>query len=145
VTYWDTSAILKLYVPETDSHFFLDLLTRTEDQLASSAILCIEVLCAAWRKERSGELRQGAASAVFRKLNDHIEAEKIVLVPYGPRIVAEAEKLLQLIVRSKTKRLIRSLDAIHVASALECTAGTLVATDLRLREMAILAGLEVLP
>ena len=41
--------------------------------------------------------------------------------------------------------MLRSLDLIHVASALECKAKTLVATDVRLREVAKLAGLQVLP
>lgn len=145
MTYWDTSAIFKLYVTESDSPYFLNLLAQTQEQVASSAIVCVEVLCAAWRKELSGELKLGAASTVFPKLNQHIEAGSVVLIPYGPNIVAEAEKLLQFIGGQKTHRLIRSLDTIHVASALECKATSFVATDIRLREIATLAGLRVLP
>jgi predicted nucleic acid-binding protein len=145
VIYWDTSAICKLYVAEPDSHYFLNLLAETREQIASSAIMCVEVLCTLWRKERSGELRDGGASAGFRKLNQHIEAGRLVLIPYGPNIVAEVEKVLRLIAASKTHSLVRSLDAIHIASALECKATSLIATDNRLREIATLAGLQVLP
>lgn len=145
MTYWDTSAIFKLYVPEPDSDYFLDLLVQTQEQVVSSAILCMEVLCAAWRKEQTRELKRGAASIVVGKLNQHIQAGRIVLIPYGPNIGAEAQNLLQLTGKSGTHRMIRSLDTIHVASALECKATSLVSTDAQLREIAKLAGLRVLP
>lgn len=145
MTYWDTSAIFKLYVSESDSSFFLDLITQTQEQVTSSVILRVEVLCAAWRKEQSGEIKPGTANSVARKLNQHIEAGKVVLIPYGPNIVAEAEKLLQLIAKLTTRRMLRSLDTIHLASALEGKATSFVATDIRLREIAALAGLKVLP
>jgi predicted nucleic acid-binding protein len=143
VTYWDTSAIFKLYVSESDSPFFLDLLAQTQEQVTSSVILRLEVLCAAWRKEQSGEIK--TANSVVRELDQHIEAGKVVLIPYGPNIVAEAEKLLQLIAGLTTRRMLRSLDTIHLASALESKATSFVATDIRLREIAALAGLKVLP
>jgi predicted nucleic acid-binding protein len=41
--------------------------------------------------------------------------------------------------------LIRSLDALHVATALSAKVGMVVATDVRLRRAATLAGLETAP
>jgi hypothetical protein len=41
--------------------------------------------------------------------------------------------------------MLRSLDWIHLASALHENADIFVATDVHLREMATLAGLKVLP
>ena len=144
MTYWDSSAILKLYVTEPDSRYFVGLAGKKDVQIRSSAILSVETLSALSRKEQAGELSHGAVS-LYQELARDVEAGWIVLIPYGPDIVAQAQRVLLMTSKAKTVRVLRSLDLIHLASALECNAKTLVTTDIRLREIATLAGLRVLP
>jgi predicted nucleic acid-binding protein len=141
--YWDTSAILKLYAPEMDSAYFLRLATRAEEQVVTSSIASIELLCAFERKERNGELKRGGAKAAFEQFLSDTRRGRIIEIPYGHDVVEEARKLLGL-VRDQAI-LIRSLDMIHVASAIAAKAKTIAATDSRLRQLASCASLKVLP
>ena len=145
MTYWDTSAFLKLYVAEHDSPYFVRLLASTSDQISSSAIVTAEALCALYRKEQAGELRRGAAKVVFQKLVADAEAGHFITIPYGREVVAQAETVVKLALGRRRPLMIRTLDAIHIASALASNASLMVATDSRLRAVAELAGLKVLP
>ena len=145
MTYWDTSALLKLYVPEPDSAHLLDLLSLENQPLYSSAIATVEVLCAVHRKERSGGLRPGSFASILLKFRADCGGGRIVLIPYGDDVAAKAEQVVRLALRRRQLGMIRSLDAIHIASALSVGAKTMVATDLRLREVAALAKLKLEP
>jgi uncharacterized protein with PIN domain len=50
VNYWDTSALFKIYVPEDDSGYFVDLVVSSDQPIVSSAIAAAEMLCALYRK-----------------------------------------------------------------------------------------------
>jgi predicted nucleic acid-binding protein len=143
VTYWDSSAILKLYLSEPDSSYFVNLAGEKEVQVHSSAILRIEALCALTRREQAGEIKHGAK--LYQELKQDISAGWIVLIPFGVDVMAQAERVLLMGGKTKTPTMLRSLDWIHLASALHENADIFVATDVRLREMATWAGLKVLP
>lgn len=143
--YWDTSAILKLYVAEHDSAFFLRLISGSEDIILSSAIVTTEVLCALFRKERAGDLKPGGTKAVYRRFTTDLRAGRVVTIPYGADVVAQVEQLMLAAFRQPEPVMALSLDAIHVASALAGKAERIVATDARLRQLAALAGLPLLP
>lgn len=143
--YWDTSALLKLYVAEPDSAYFLQLLEGHEDPVLSSSIVTTEVLCALYRKEHAGDLKRGAAATVFRRFLGDVDAGRILTIPYGADVRSEAHTVVRLAFHRPRPLAIRSLDAIHIGSALAAKARILVATDLRLREVASLAQLKVLP
>ena len=145
MTYWDTSALLKLYITEDDSAYFLQILSEQAEPILSSEIAAVEVLCALHRKEQAGDLIPGGARAVFRQFLGDAGAGRIVTVPYGSDILAEAEKLVQLAFHRPRPVLIRSLDVIHVSSAAVSKAEAMVATDRRLREVASLVRMKVLP
>jgi hypothetical protein len=68
-----------------------------------------------------------------------------LLIFYGREVEEQAEKLLGLTFAQPRTILIRSLDLIHVSSALVNRADGMVATDGRLRALAVRAGLRVLP
>ena len=145
MTYWDTSALLKLYVLENDSAYFRHLVSKSNRPLFTSDIAKEETLCALYRKEFAGDLQGGAATALFTTFEADIEQGRIITVPKGTDVLAEAKKVLTAAYAETPPLFIRSLDAIHVASALSVQAATLVATDKRLRETAELMGLKVLP
>ncbi len=142
--YWDTSALVKLYAPEPDSSSFLALAGRAQE-IFSASVVSAEVLCALYRKEQAGNLRRGGAQTAFEKFRADTRSGRIVTVPYGSDVVEEVRKLIRLAFEQPRPVLIRSLDAIHVASAAVVKEKVLVATDSRLRALAALAGLTLLP
>ncbi len=145
MTYWDTSALVKLYVAESDSPGFLVLARQTEGPMLSSSIAAVEALCTLHRKERDGDLSAGGARLLFREFASDVKAGRIITVPYGADVAVEAEKLVHLAFGQPRPVLVRTLDAIHLASALAVKAKVMVAADARLRDLASLAGLRVLP
>lgn len=142
--YWDSSALLKLYVTEHDSGYFLDLIAKSGRPISTSAIAVTEALCALHRKERAGLLKSGGADTLFRRFLADCEKGRAVLIPYGLNIAVEAEKLMKLALERQPV-MIRSLDLIHLASASLSKAKSFVATDKRLREFATLLGFQLWP
>jgi predicted nucleic acid-binding protein len=145
VNYWDTSALLKLYLPEDDSGYFLDSVVTSDQPLVSSAIAAVEMLCALYRKESVGELKRGGALAAHQRFLGDSREGRIVLVPYGEQVFTAAEEIVRLAFRRARPVMVRSLDAIHVASALTARARVMVATDTRLRQVAAMAKLKLVP
>ena len=145
MNYWDTSALLKLYVPEDDSGCFLDLVVSSEQPIVSSAIAAAEMLCAVYRKECVGDLQSGGALTAYQRFLGDCREGRIVLVPYGEQIFTSAEGIVRLAFRRARPVMVRSLDAIHVASAMTARARVMVATDARLRTVAAMAKLKLAP
>jgi predicted nucleic acid-binding protein len=145
VNYWDTSALLKLYVPEDDSGYFLNSVVTSDQPLVSSAIAAVEMLCAVYRKECIGDLKRGGALATYQRFLGDSREGRIVLVPYGEQVFTAAEEIVRLAFRRARPVMVRSLDAIHVASALTARARVMVATDTRLRQVAAMAKLKLVP
>ncbi len=143
--YWDTSAILKLYVSEQDSAYFLQLLAKSSSPIASSAVAAVEMLSALARKEFAGGLKRGGGDALFRKFQTDCAAGRVILLPYGRDVVEEAARLLKVAQGPPGPVMIRTLDLIHLASASLAKARTMVATDQRVRAFASTVGLQVLP
>ena len=145
MSYWDTSALVKLYIAEADSPYFLQLIAGGDEPIDSSAIVTAEILCVLYRKEQARALKGGGAGRIYGKFSQDVRTGRILTVPYGRDVEAQAEKLARLVFNRPRPILIRSLDMIHVSTALSSRARDLVATDTRLREVAVLAGLHVLP
>lgn len=145
MAYWDTSAIIKLYAAEEDSPFFLQLVANMDEPILSSTIMPTELLCALYRKEYGGALKRGGAKGIFRKFSADVGAGRILTIPYGPDVEAEAENLVRLAFAQPRPVMIRSLDVIHISTALSSKTNLIIATDARLREVAALVRLDVLP
>ena len=143
--YWDTSALFKLYVRESDSPYFLNLAADSPEAIATSTISAAEILCAAYRKERAGELVVGGAMVVFQAFLEDCAEGRIVAIPCGGEVIAAVREVLQAAHLNPRPVMVRALDAIHAGSANAARARTMVATDARLREAAGLLGLRVLP
>jgi predicted nucleic acid-binding protein len=143
--YWDTSALLKLYAPEPDSLYFLQLLARTDEQIITASVAAVEIQCALHRKEHLGDLKPGGAAAAIECYREDIRRGRVVEIPLGGDVLEEARKLISLAFGRKRRILVRSLDMIHLASAKAAGARLMVATDARLREVASLFELRLLP
>jgi predicted nucleic acid-binding protein len=145
VIYWDTSALVKLYVPEPDSHVFLDILAGSDAAVVTADIASVEVLCTLHRKEAAGDLRPNGAEELFERYLADTHSGRIMLIPNGRDITTTARRLVAHAYQHTPPLFIRSLDALHIASAIIASADAVIATDKRLRDVATLMGLAVLP
>lgn len=128
VLYADTSALLKRVVVEAESAAVRTLLSERHvagDLLTSSSIAWLEV----WRS-----LRRAAVADV-----ESIAASALSGVAEFP-----LDDLLLRRARRVGADELRSLDAIHLASAIVVRADAILTYDLRLADAAAAAGLEVL-
>ena len=117
VAYLDASAVVKLVIPEAESAQLLEFV-RGLDRAISSELTVIEVGGAAARADGSAGLSR--AAEVCRRLD---------LQPIDSHIIDRARQL--------KPATVRSLDAIHLASALEPrVAPMLVAYETRLLQAA---------
>lgn len=103
------------------------------------------MLCALYRKEYAHDIKPGAASQLFKAFLADERAGRIITVPNGKDVALQAERLVKRAYAATPALPIRSLDAIHVASALASKATAVVATDARLRDVARQMGLKPLP
>lgn len=127
MTYLDSSAIVRLVVAEPGSEALRRELAACRERAASSMLARVEVLRAV-RRAGSGTSALVQAHAVLR----------------GLALVAVDEPVLRAAGALEPTGL-RSLDAIHLATALSLPGRVPVFTyDHRLREAARAAGLEVL-
>jgi predicted nucleic acid-binding protein len=125
--YLDTSAIVKLVLPEPETEELLRLLSDRPERV-TSALARVEVLRAVRRAGEDG--------AVFRRAEEVLA--RLGLIEIGPAILNAAARL--------DPRRLRSLDAIHLATVLSLGEhlGGISTYDSRLAEAAEANGVEVL-
>lgn len=78
MSYWDTSALCKLYVPGPDSVDF-EGKAASEPVIRTARLACHEMRRVAFRKESAGLIPAGAAEAVLTQLDQDIRAGEIFL------------------------------------------------------------------
>jgi predicted nucleic acid-binding protein len=104
----------------------------------------VEIASALYRKERFGDISKADASRVITRFETDCSSGRIILTPLSPEIASEAADLIRRL-RLPPKAGLRSLDALHLATAVSARATAVVTTDTRLREASLLAGLGVKP
>ena len=135
--YVDASALIKLFVPEEESDALNQALAGLSDVIVSDLALT-EVASALGRRTRERRLTREEAQRLYREASKlHGSSHHAELTP---PIHRRAERLLL----SLTPPL-RALDALHLATALDAEAATVVTFDPRLRDAAISQGLFVAP
>lgn len=133
ITYFDTSALLKLLVDEPGAPAAFDAWVGAEVVVAST-LLYPEATAALARARRGRRLTSLAALMAFRVL-DHL-IEQVQLVEPSQRLLWEAASM------ARGHRL-RGYDAVHLASALAMCPDTVVTADADLAAAARQAGLAV--
>lgn len=136
--YFDTSAIVKRYVAEAGTPRARALIRKY--RIVSSALTPIEALSAFVRRHAAGDLSERDYAAIVSRLDSDRQIWE--MVELTPLVLGRAEEL----VRAEG---LRTLDAIHVASALivRSSAGIhlpFITGDARQRTGATRAQLEVL-
>jgi len=138
LAYFDTSAIVKRYVEESGSQLVRELLW--EHRLLSSAVASVELISAICQQRAGGTLRRAVATAILRD----IETDRAYwqLAEISESVLRLAERIIQ-------AQGLRSMDAIHVASAqtaIAVFAGDLpfITADGPQRDAAARIGLQVI-
>jgi len=136
--YFDTSVLVKRYVKEPGSSASKKLFQR--HRFLSSALAPVEVLSALSRRRSAGEISQRDFLAIRSRL--HKDRDYWELVEVGPIVLSQAEELVQ-------KAGLRTLDALHVASALTFQAASgltvpFITADVRQRDAAEALALNLI-
>src|ERR1043166_1499405 len=144
MVFWDTSALLKLYVAEPDSNAFAALAQR-EGQFAISGWTTHEILCSLHRKELLRDLGAGGAEAIYRRIVEQVAAGGLHVINYTAIVAERTIEVIRGCYSTRTPVPIRSLDALQLGSALAGGAIELVSADARMRAGAKIFSLRVLP
>lgn len=137
--YLDTSALVKLYLPEPGSREVNTAVAGRIDLVVSDLVVT-EAVAALARRTREGDLGREAAARLHGALLDDLAHDVFVRVELDPATHRAAERfLLSLPVA------LRAADALHLALAASAAAGTLLTFDPRLADAALAIGVEVRP
>jgi predicted nucleic acid-binding protein len=134
---------LKSYVFETDSPEAIAIIEAVGDPLIFSHVHAIEVPNAIRLKRFRGEITKAEEAAAIRVFRADVDAGRLARPDYDLAEVFIRAELLSAKYSGNTGT--RSLDVLHVATALESGCGGLASFDERQRKIAALAGLKVTP
>lgn len=131
--FFDTSAFVKRFVNEVGSQQ-VDEIVQKASEIGLSIICFPEIISALNRKLRS----EFISDKTYRDLKNDIlvDAEDADIINLTPAVIEITIELLE-------KNTLRSLDAIHIACAVEWQADLFVTSDERQLTAAIESGLEV--
>ena len=138
--YLDSCILVKLLVVEPDSEFFIRSLEG--QPLVTSELAQTEVFSALLARERAGKISVTDRRRAWHEFEARIEAGEIRIEPLNSIVLRKARHSLE---RCHPKVPLRTLDAIHLATADLCHDFPLTTTDGRLRDAATLMGFKVFP
>lgn len=138
--YLDTSALVKLYVPEPESAR-VDRALRRRDDLLVSDLAVTELASALGRRCREGALDAARAARIYQRVLADRADELFRRVDLIAEVHRESERLLL----SSALVPLRSLDALHLALAASSGAMTIYTFDRNLARAAGTIGLLTAP
>ncbi len=145
MSYWDTSTLVKLYANEPDSGTFEAKAQSPAGEAVSSRIALYEAQATFRRKEAEGTVRPGTAQMLYNQLLQDVAASEIRMIELSPDVDREYDQVLTLCYQHTPMIPLRTLDALHLASARADGQTELVATDKRMRDAARLLGFALFP
>lgn len=126
--YWDTSALVKQYVEEVGSS---ELHKWKGHVRASSVIAFIEVHSAITRRHRHGSVSLKQSKSIVEQFS--LDWQAYVRIPVHADLISVAALLIQ-------RHVLRTLDALHLASALQLQEDLGEPTDLLSADGALVAA-----
>jgi uncharacterized protein len=139
VNYWDTSALLKLFISEPGSSDARAVLAR-DREIATALLTYVEAFSAFTRRGQDGSLTRADLARVRRRFG--AEWTAYLRVPLTDEVVRRCRAVVE-------RHGIKTLDAVHLASLLELDERLgeripLVVADGRLLRAATAEGLRVI-
>jgi predicted nucleic acid-binding protein len=136
--YLDASALVKLLAPEAESDALNQSLIGAEDVIISDLALT-EMASALGRRLRERRVTATEARRLQR------EAERLASACHRVELTPPVHRRAERLLLSSRDVPLRTLDALHVATALAADVSTIVTYDPRLRAAALSLGLFVAP
>ncbi len=140
--YWDTSCVLALYAPEEISSQVVELATLEKGQIHSSSILEFEMNFAVHAKEARGEIPRGSSGRVLSQFQTDLQRGRFLLVPLGIDIKTGSKDIAARTIHAEPPVFLRTLDGIHVATALRLGSSELITADRKMADAATLLGIK---
>ena len=144
MSYWDTSTLAKLYLPEADSPVFGQKAAQ-QPLIVTAKLSLHEMRRVAFRKESDGLIPANTAEAVVSQLDQDIAAGEIHVREMDAQSEAEFNGIMVRCYRRAVPIPIRTFDAIHLATARVAGETEVVVTDKRMRAAATLLGFTLFP
>jgi len=145
MSYWDSSALVKLFADENGSAVFHERARIVGDMLVTSELTRMELWSAFRRKESEGEIGMGEAATLLGKFDLGAARACWRFVILTDAVRAEFERIIEKCCSQRPPIFIRTLDALHIASARAAGETEIVATDKRMRDAATLLGFQLFP
>ena len=133
--YLDSCILVKLLIREPDSEFYGQWVDG--HPVSSSLLAYTEVWSALLVRERAQLIGTRLRLEAWQRFEDQMQTQMIDLSPVSEAIVRRAHWILD---RVHPKVPLRSLDALHLATADQLQDWPLVTSDQRLREAALHLG-----
>jgi predicted nucleic acid-binding protein len=142
--YWDTSCLAKLFLLEAHS---LELRAHVAGgaTVVTSDISRMELWVTLRRQEADGNLAKGTAVEDLQRFDTDVEIGKITVLTRHAAIGSEYQSVIETCYSAEPRIHLRTLDAIHLASAQISGESEMVTTDRRLRDAARLFGFTLFP
>jgi predicted nucleic acid-binding protein len=138
--YLDSAIVVKLVVREDDSAHWAGLVDG--QILYSSELMLTECFSALQRKEREGAISKMGRLRAWRAIERDVSGRRLSLVPVSQEVLRGANQVLAICHPAVP---LRSLDAIHLASAQRCQSWPLATNDERMRRAAERLELPLAP
>ena len=140
IVYADTSFLFSLYVPDANSSAAAAIIKRIRPPLLATDFAEFELTNALNKRIFRKELRASEEQAVLLSFSMDVHAGLIRILPISAATFAHARR----IARTQTRLLgTRSLDVLHVASALALRVGSFCTFDKNQARLAGALGLRV--
>jgi predicted nucleic acid-binding protein len=144
MAYWDTSCLIKLYAFEADSADF-QAHALAGSSVVTSEITRLELHAAPQRKEAARDLQVGGARQLLRVFDSDVANGLILVKALAPAVAAQFDAIIEQCYRQTPVLPLRTLDGIHIATAVDAGESEFVATDKRLRDAALKLGFTLYP
>jgi len=137
--YLDTSALVPLYLPEADSEH-CERIVADAQGIFTSELCRAELVRALLTKQKNGLLDAEQQKRIFAQFERHCDEGAVRLIAFDRSTVREATDLVEQVAPGV---LLRTLDAIHLATYLSVDAGPLFTRDKRMTEAGRKLGLNL--
>ena len=144
MSYWDTSALLKLYLAESDSASFRSLV-RPDMPRATGFIGKHELRTVFRRREAEGVIAKGGSVVFFDRLLDDFAGGWLTLIPETAALEVAFAWVLERCLSQVPPVFIRTNDALHIAAAKVAGETEFISADKHQRVAAAFLGFTVLP